>query len=527
MSRVGERSLGQVDRVELILVAAVSIAFALPLALSPFVPGGDTPWHAAVIAVLAERDPDRFLGLFEADRGFGSYVAVYQLLALVARATGAAAAVQIFCALCVAGTVWAARAMARSFGADGAVALLAAPAAYSTTLEFGFLVYLPTLPLTLWLWALVRTVMQEGARPGRVIALAAAWLGICLCHAFAAAIAGLGAVLLCLCELSRERRARAALVAAVLISGAAPAALALASVSEGAPRLPGLDAAPLWDRLTTQVFTPPLESIARAPFHLIGFIGEPWRHAMVAALVAVAVAWRLAAPPAQPPDRPASRRSALYLCLLLAALYLVTPFTFEWPRNWYGAQPRLLPLLWVAGLVALRPGISSWPRAAALAVSAAVLICLELQALLPYAREARDLSSVLAHSPERARTLGLIEQRPAVDREPPDWFRNATGWLVAERGGFASHLPIAQAGGLNSGQHIPVHLAAGASLPVAPPLGFARAFRWQRHAAGWDQFLVRDLDPARPLDHFAGHEAEVTEVARAGRWRLVRRLAVE
>ncbi len=525
----GERTGAPGDRGELILVAAVSLAFALPLALTAYMPGGDAPWHAAVVAVLAAGDPDRFLGMFEADAGFGSYVAVYRVLALLARLVGAAAAVQILCVLYVIGFVLAARSLVRSFGADGAVAILAAPAAYSTTLEFGFLVYLPSIPLTLWLWALVRTTMQGGATRRRVMGLAAAWVGICLCHAFAAAVAGLGAALLWLCELSRERGRRAALIATVMVAGAVPAVVALAGVSGGVRHLPGLDRAPLWDRLTTQLFVPPLESIARAPTHVLGYVGDAWRIGLVAALLAVAVGWRMASraevETSGAAASTASRRAGVYLVGFLAVLYLVTPFTFEWPRNWYGAQPRIAPLLWVAALIALAPSRSRWGRPAALAVSAAALVCLAVQALVPHALEARDLAAVIERSAPSARTLGLIEQRPTVDREPPDPFRNAAAWIVAERGGFASHMPIAQRNGLNTGQHIPVRLAADAPrAPVGPPLGFARAFRWERHAAGWDQFLIRDLDPARPRDYFAGHAAEVETVARAGRWRLVRRI---
>jgi hypothetical protein len=511
---------------EWVLVAAAAVAFALPLLLAPYAPGGDTPWHAAVVAVMAEPDPARFLGAFQADGGFGSYVAVYQALAVLAGAVGAASAVQILVVLYVVGFVLAARQLAGAFGADGTLALLAAPAAYSTTLEFGFLVYLPALPLTLWLWALVRAVMQRGARPARMVALAAAWLGVSLCHPFAAAIAGLGAALLVLCDLDRPRLGRGALVGAVLVAGALPAVLALGSVASRGASIPGLDRASLWDRVTTQLFVPPLESLARAPAHLIGFAGEAWRYILVAVLGGAAIAWRVMAPPGPLGSSALSRRAPLYLALLLAVLYLATPFTFEWPRNWYGAQPRLLPLLWVAGLVALRPAPGSVPmRAAAVVASAAALSVLSLQSLLPGASEARDLAAVIARSAPSVRTLGLIEQPRTQDRAPPHRFRNATGWLVAERGGFASHLPIAARDGLNSGQHIPVRPADDAPpAPAGPPLGFARAFRWQRHAAGWDQFLLRDLDPARPHDYFAGHAAEVETVARAGRWRLVRRV---
>lgn len=519
------------ERVEWLLTAAISIAFAIPLAFAPTMPGGDTPWHAAVVAVLADDDPDRFLGFFAADGGFGSYVAVYRLLALLASAIGAVAAVKAFCLLVVIATVWAARSLARSFDADGAVGVLAAPAAYSTTFEFGFLVYLPCLPLALWTWAQVRTAMRHGLAPGRAAGLAAAWVGVGLCHPFAAAVAGAGAALLWLGELSRERAGRAALVAAILAVGALPAALAL-TASGSVSRIPGLAGAPLLDRITTQVFVPPLESIARAPFHAVGFVPPVWRTVIVGGLVVAALLFRLAsrAPAAAEPVRSAvpAGRAAVYLFVVLAGLYLATPFTFEWPRNWYGAQPRLAPLVLVAGLVALAAGRSSvraWPRAVALAVSGAALVCLEIGALLPYAAEARDLAAVLDRSAPAARTLGLVEQRPAEMGEPPDSFRNASGWVVAARGGYASHLPIAERGGLNSGQHIPVHLAAGAPpRPVAPMLGFPRSFRWEQHAAGWTQFLIRDLDPAHPHDYFGRQAASVETVARAGRWRLLRRV---
>ena len=535
------------DRQGWVPVAAASAAAALPLLLSGYAPGGDTPWHAAVVAVLADPDPARFAGAYEVDpgAGLGSYVAIYRLLAAIARVIGAPAAVQLLCVLSVVGLVWAARSLARAFEVDGAVAVLAAPAAYSTTLEFGFLVYLPTTALALWLWALTRTILRRGAAPRRVVGLAAAWVGLSLAHPFAAAVAGLGAAVIGLCELTRARARRAAIVAAVLAVGAAPAALALGAVGEagGGPRAAaGMSLA---DRLAMQVFVPPLESIVRAPVHLVGFVGEAWRYALVALLAAIAVAWRIgargaraaaAAPTGEAAgdgspadvDPSTSRRGALYLALLLGALYLVTPFTFEWPRNWYGAQPRLVPLLWIAALVALAPRPERsprWARPAAVAGSLAALAALCAGSLWSRAAEARDLAEVIGRSAIGARTLGLVEQRAAVDREPPDSFRNATGWLVAERGGSASHLPIAERGGLNSGHHIPVRRAAGAPpTPASPPIWRPRLFRWELHAAGWTQFLVRDLDPAHPRDHFAGHERDVELVARAGRWRLFRRV---
>jgi hypothetical protein len=479
----GERSTD--DRVEWLLTAAISIAFAIPLAFAPYMPGGDTPWHAAVVAVLAAPEPGRSLGYFEVDRGFGSYVAVYQLLALLARLVGAAAAVKLLCLATIVGTVWAARSLARAFGGDGAIAILAAPAAYSTTLEFGFLVYLPSVPLTLWSWALVRSAMQRGPTPARAIALAAAWLGVALCHPFAAAVAGAGAALLWLCELSRARAGRAALVAAVLAAGALPAALSLGSVS-GSTR-PGLADAALWDRITTQLFLPPLESIAHAPLHVIGFVDPAWRYALVGGLFAVAVAWRVTSPvPSRPAPPSLSSRAAGYLFLLLAALYLATPFTFEWPRNWYGAQPRLAPLLWVAGLVALgagRAGGRTWPRAAALAAAAAALVCLEIGAILPHAagrarpgRGPGPVGAVGAHARadraapgRRPRAARFLPQRERLGgggagrlRLPPAVRRTRRAQQRAEHPGPAGRVGAGAPG------------RADARLPAQLPLGAPR-----------------------------------------------------
>lgn len=516
-------------RTDRVAFGAATAAAALPLALAPLAPGGDTPWHAAVVAVLAAGDDagDRFLGAVEIDDRLGAYAAVYRLLALLARVVGAPLAVQILLVAYVVAFLWSARRLVRAFGGDGMLALLAVPAAYSTTLEFGFLVYLPTLPLTLWAWALVREVMR-GAPGARWVALALAWVAICLCHPFAAAVAALGGALLVGCHLERSAVVlrRAAVLCALAAVGALPALVSLgAAAGEGEPRIPGLAQQPLWSRLGTQVFVAPAESITHAPARLFGFVGGgAWPVLLAAVALAIALTWQRVAPIAQ--DEPAARRRApLYLAALLGALYLVTPFTFEWPRNWYAAQPRILPLCWIAALVALRPAEGArWPRLAAQGFAAAALALLLGRSLGPHAAEARDLATVIERSADGVRTLGLVEQPPAVDRVPPSSFRHATAWLVAERGGVASHLAIAEPRGLNTGQHIPVHAAPGAPpLPAAPAPGRPHAFRWDEHAAGWQQFLVRDDDPAHPHAYFAGHEAEVELVARAGRWRLFRR----
>jgi hypothetical protein len=101
---------------------------------------------------------------------------------------------------------------------------------------------------------------------------------------------------------------------------------------------------------------------------------------------------------------------------------------------------------------------------------------------------------------------------------PAGPFRHFGAWLVVDRGGFVSHLPMTSG---YTGELTPVRRARTApAIPRAPQQGWPRTFDWSRHAPGWDQFLVRDLDPAHPFGYFRGHEHDVALLARHGRWRL-------
>ncbi len=519
------------DRLRMVAVVLVALGYAAPLAATRFFPGLDVPWHAAVVEVLRAR-PGQFLGYFATGSHFSSNVTLYYGVLALARVTGdVAVAMQLVCALYVVGFVLSARSLLRAFGVDGVLALLAAPAAYSQVMEFGFVGYALCLPLTLWLWALVRRLGDGGAgAPARLAGIAALSALIAFTHPFAAAVALAGVITVALTQLTPETRRRMLASCAVALVGMVPAALAVALLAgdNSAASTPGVwQGASLLTRLTSQAFVSPIESVATAPVRLFGYVPDGWRFLLVVLGLAVAALLRHRAGP--PAAASAARgRTAGWLLAVIAALYLITPYTFDWPRQWYGAQPRLLPLLWVLGLVAVGPRAGRLGRRALAlpaVVSAAALALLWLTAFAPFAREAADFRAVIQQSAPQVRTLALIEQRPAPWREPPSPWRHAGAWLLVEKDGFVSNLPFATPVAGNAGMIVPVQLASGAPpIPRSPLLGQAAQLQPSRDLPGWDQVLIRDRDPAEPRDyHLDGYRDQFRLVAHRGRWRLYRR----
>ncbi|HUH01265.1 MAG TPA: hypothetical protein VML75_04670 [Kofleriaceae bacterium] len=510
-----------------LLVLGCALAYAAPLLASRYFPGLDLPWHGAAVAIMHEGGGERFLGYFEVESQFSSYLTLYLLLDALANVTGdVAIAMQLLIAGYIVAFVAGARRLLRSFGGDGGLAVLAAPAAYSVTLEFGFLGYALCFPLTFWLWARARD-LEAATHPVRAAAaMFALTAAIALTHPFAAVVALAGVAVIALLHAPLPRAGLGLGAAAVGIVPAVMAAMMLAG-DAGADTTPvAASGAGLWDKLQTQDFVSPIESVATVPVRLFGFIPD-WACFVLGALGLLAALHGRQRSGAPSSDRILARRSAGYLLVALAAIYLVTPYTFYWPHHWYGAQPRLLPLIWVVALVVLRmrPGAPMRALHAPLAVSLAALLTLVGTSLLPFAREASDFRAVIEASEPEVKTLGLIDQPWARWREPPSPWRHAPAWLLAERGGYVSNLIFAAPASGNAGVIVPVRTRAHAPpRPASPPAGRAYWFDWEQHASGWDQFLIRDRDVDRRHDYFAGHAGEVALVIQQGRWRLYRRL---
>lgn len=519
---------------EPVVVAAVALAFAAPLALTVYFPGLDLPWHAAIIEILHRHSGDAvghdFLGYFAVGRGLSSLITLYTSVDYLAFVTGdVAIAMQIVIAAYVVLFVWAARSLVRAFGGSGYVAVLAAPAAYSVTMQFGFLSYALAYPMTLWLWSLTRQLMIGRPPVWRAVAVLAVSALIALTHPFATLVALIGGGLLVAVHTERATARRAAVAAGGMLIGVVPAALAVAAVGGDSNQVsPALQQMGLWDKIMAQQFTPVLEALAASPVRLFGFVPELWCFALVVLAFGSAVLARTVggAPPAD--DANTMRgRAALWLVAVLGIVYLITPYSFEWPRFWFAVQPRILPLVWCAALVLVRvrpdPDRIGHTLAGPLAVCALALAVLVTTALWPFASEANDFRSVMSHIPTRSRTLALIDQPRAGHRSPASPFRHFGAYVVVDRGGYTAGLPISKPKAGNAGILVPVRLADDAPpLPAAPVHGQSWTFDWPRHGPGWDYFLIRDRDPDAPFDYFREYADRVELVDSAGRWRLYR-----
>ncbi|MCG8422032.1 MAG: hypothetical protein MJE77_29265 [Proteobacteria bacterium] len=536
-------------RAEFVLCGVMAFLYVVPLTLTRYFPGSDLPWHAAIVEIMRSPAPEReFLGYFTVDGQFSSYLTLYvTALGLAALVGDTVIAIQLVIAVYVVAFVLAAYYLMRSFGGRGSTAVLAAPAAYSLVLEFGFVTYALTYPMTLALWAVLRRYMagysvgraSDRDRHGGWIALCVGFLLaglIAMTHPFAAAIAVAGVLIVLGTHLDSGRVRRGAVAGLVVLAAMAPAMWAVAALS-GDPSaiLGGLPAGPM-----DQQFTALSESLSALPGRLFGYLGSGWAAAILLLGLCAAVLTRIlgmSVANASARDVTGARsRALIWLAAALAAFYLVTPFTFEWPRFWYAAQPRLLPLLWVVLLAAIevvprtaiglgrgaggRPAIRSvW--AGSMTVSVLALIVLMAGTFVPFADEAADFRAVITRAAPRSRTLALIEQRRTIDRKPPSPWRNAAAYLLVERHGFVSGLPFTESRAGNAGMLVPVQRKRESPrVPAAPPMGFPRSFDMSRHGPGWTQLLIRDLDPHNRFDYVSPRAVDVRLVVTRGRWRL-------
>lgn len=500
--------------------AGIAVAFCIPLLLCRYYPGNDLPWHVVAVSMLERGDPAFFLNNLQVDPGFSSYLLPYYAMAFIARVIGdAAIASQLFTAAYVIAFVLGARRLLRAYGASGWLCALAAPAAYCFALDFGFLPYAATYPLTLFLWAILREVVDGEPLLRRAVAVVALGAAIALSHPFGAALALGGGIVVLAPIATREHARRAGIAAAALIVSMLPAFIAVVAIggqpAVGHARL--AEGMTLWDKITYQDFTRVDESIGAIPSRLFGLVPSWLRWVMFAGGLAAARLYPVLCKATWKP------RPAGLLAFSLSAVYLLLPFSILWPIYWYVVQPRALPLLWVV-LIAVAAGgtVACDSRRSILAVqvAAAALVVAITASMWPFARETREFRDMVEASAPQVNTLALIEQPQVRDRHPPEPFRNFGAHLVAERGGWTSHLSLGQSGG---GFIVPVSRPADAPALLAAPMpGWARTFDWATFGAGWDQILIRDADPAQPWDYFREYAGRVELVRRSGRWRLYR-----
>ncbi len=506
------------------LIAAAALAYVAPLALSRYFPGLDLPFHAAAIRAVhlgADGVAADFLGHLGRNTGSSSYWLLYALGDGLTFLVGdPIVAVQLLLALYVAGFVFASASLYRAVGVHPALALLAAPAAYSVVVTYGFLPFALGYPLTLWLWAAVRRAVDEPPSAAPVLRVVGWSAAVAVAHPLSAALAGLGAAVLLATFLSREARARVLVLGGAVLAGMAPAIVAIATQPAADPALPGLMRdATLWQRYDAQPFVSLATSIGDAPARLFPLTPDAVQLGFAVALLfaAGALATLGGRAPRQEPTRPA-KLSLEILAAVLVVLYLIAPANLDAPLV-VAVQPRVLPLIWVVGLALARPARTlerAAPALVAPAVVSAAGAAVVLLAMVPFAAEARDFRAATSAIPPRVRTLALVEHAPVTDDRPAEPWRHFPTYVMAERGGYVSDSFFA------TGSWLPLRrVDAGAGLR-APRPGQPRTFDWTTHGAGWDYIAIRDADPRARFDYFRGDAGRVERVAVVGRWRVFR-----
>jgi len=477
-----------------------AVLLAAPLAQSGYFPGFDLPFHA--VAVAAGRGDM----LFTEHAGYGwSYLTMYGLAgALHAVGLGAAMALQVVIALYVLGFVWGAARLLRAFDAHPALALCAAPAAYSVVLSYGFLPFALGYPIAFALWAYVRE--------RHVIGVGVCALLLAITHPLAAGFGAVGGAALLAAGWDRDQGKRIATVAAVMAIGLIPAVVAVLQLPADQSLPPLLRDASLWERWWAPDRPALAASVGEAASRLFHVAPAGARAYVIALLLGCAAAML-----AIGGRRERRGLAAEVLLGVLVVAYFASPYTLDAPYV-IAIQPRLLPMIWVVGLVALRVDREARrPRAVLIppVVGAMVAAAAVAVAMTRFSRLAEEFEVVTARSDDGVKTLVLVEHDPVADDAPPSPWRSFGGHLMAEHGGYVSHAFFAGA------RWLPIVRADGASPPRAPPLGRPHEFDWDRHADGWDQFLIRDIPPDH--DWFGEHRGDVELVLGASKWSLYRR----
>ena len=491
------------------MMVGAGLVMALPVLISPVFPGLDLPWHALFSAALQE--PEAFQGSLAAEWQISTYRTCYFLVDwLSVFVGGVLAAMRLVVFLYVVAFVVAAQYFIWVTGKHWAFGWLAAPAAYSMVLAYGFLPLAVAFPAVLWLWAELYRRRDLAWSFGATLLLSVL---VAVSHPFAALIALVGGLVIVAAGVERERLQLCSAKVAALILGAMPSLLVLGKLSPETPAGAPKDASIL-DRLSAMPMSGLGESFSEIPAGVFGFV-PVWLAGLLflSSLAAAGFARFVAREGFGKADRVLM---ALGLGLLFG--YLVTPFHLTWPQM-VAAQPRYLPLLWVLLVALVSP--RTLPRrvfAAPLALIPTICVgVLALGVMWPFAQHAKEFDRVLAVARPHATTAVLIEQPRAPDRAPAGPLRHFGAYLMLHHGSVVSNIPRWGA----TQPWVPIRVVA--KPPASPSPGYPRSFRFEKYGRGFEQFLIFDRDPKEPHDYF--RDAPVELVVRAGHWRLYRTLS--
>jgi hypothetical protein len=474
----------------------------------------DLPQHMAAIRVLGSYgDPDLgFLQYFTVDLTRTQYLAYYLLAILLSWPFGVLAANKILITASIVGTPYAMRALLRALGADERLALFVVPLTWNAHLILGFMNFVAAIPLALYGLALA-VRLRAGFTRVRAIGLGAIAIVCFYTHVVPFAFLGLGAAACGLGGSVRDTLRRwAPLVPAGL------AALVWTQLSPAGEST--LSAASGGGARGRAAFVPATQALLEIPSWLTDVLHAELDDQLLIAfgitLLLAAIAGR--GPETEPTGADPAARSTLrhrlaLLSPLAAALYFVTPASYDWIWPINARFPLLALVFAIPALPRQRGVLGAITLAAAVTIGVASSAEVQRAFVAFETEEVGALDEAIAAMPKGARVAGLVYDRGSrhVKFSP---FIHAVAWAQAENGGAV--------------------MFTFADFPQSPFV-FREERRPPRVQPRWE-WLPQQVDPVRDLEWYdyvlvrggpgriATQRAAFERVFQGDRWTVYRRL---
>ena len=415
------------------LLAALSAHAAAPIWAAAHPAIQDLPQHMAAIRVLSSYgDPDlAFARYFTIDLTRTQYLAYYVVAVLLSWPFGVLVANKLLITASIIGTPFAMRSLLRALGGDERLALFVIPLTWNAHLILGFMNFCAAIPLALAGLALAVRLRADWSRR-RAVLLGVVAIVCFYTHVVPFAFLGLGAALVAIGGGWRETARRwiplvPSALAALIWTQLSPAGESTLSAASGGgargnasfvPAMQALNEIPSW---LTDVLHAELDGHLLIAFGLV--------------MLLAAVAGRGGGEPAAAGPVPAGVRTRVALLSpLAAALYFVTPASYDWIWPINARFPLLAIVFAIVALPRQRGLLGAITLAAVVAISVASSAEVKRAFVAFETEEVGALEEAIEVMPEGARVAGLIFDRGSrhVKFSP---FIHSVAWVQAENGG--------------------------------------------------------------------------------------------
>jgi hypothetical protein len=487
-----------------IVLALVAAYAALPLWAVEHPAIQDLPQHLAAVRVLGDYgDPDLgFSQYFTIELLRTQYIAYYLAAIVLSWPFGVLVANKILVTASIVGTPFAMRSLLRALRADERLALFVVPLTWNAHLILGFLNFTAAIPLAL-IGLAIAVRLRETWSLKRAIALGVIAVLCFYTHIVPFAFLGLGAALVAI-----DRDWKRSIHRLLPLAPAGIAAIVWTQISAAGEST--MSAASGGGDRGRAAFMNASQAIAEIPMWLTDVLTVERDEEL---LVAFVVVMMLAAATGEHGGGSSLRSRVTILGPIAAALYFVTPASYDWiwPIN------ARFPLLALVFAIPALPRPRGWIGAFVLAAVTAVGIASSAEVKRAFVafdtEEFGALDEATASIPHGARVAGLIFDRGSrhVKFSP---FIHSVAWVQADKGGAV--------------------MFTFADFPQSP-FAFREDRRPPRVVPRWE-WMPERVDPARDLAWYdyvlvrggpgriAAQRDTFEMVHRDERWSLWRRL---